>query len=191
MGQHGGVDSPSTAGRLLISSPAMSDSNFDRTVIFILEHAAEGAIGVVVNRQSKVDVAEAMPEWVHLLSVPSVFFVGGPVAQGAVLALGRADAVESTEDFALVNHSVGVIDVSKGPTGIDVSLTELRLFTGYSGWSPGQLEQELSGGAWFVVDPEPSDPLTDEPETLWTRLLKRQEGIEAMENQDPKRHWLN
>jgi putative transcriptional regulator len=192
LGQHGDVpDDRSTAGRLLISSPSMSDGNFDRTVVFVLEHASEGALGVVLNRPTPVAVGEAVPQWQHLALDPGVVFLGGPVAPGSVLALARADRAVETPTFTPVLGRVGVLDISGVPDELDEAIEGLRLFTGYSGWGPGQLDQELAGGAWFVVDAEPDDPLTGRPDTLWTDVLNRQDGRAAMRSQDPRRHWLN
>lgn len=192
MGQHGVVaHDTSTSGRLLVSSPSMSDGNFDRTVVFMLEHSPEGALGVVLNRPTPVGVGEAVPQWEHLTLEPGVVFLGGPVAPGSVLALARAAARSETATFTPVLGRVGVLDISGEPQDLDTRIEGLRLFTGYSGWGAGQLEHELAGGAWFVVDAEPDDPLTPRPDTLWTDVLNRQDGREAMVSQDPRRHWLN
>lgn len=187
------VDTP-TAGRLLVSSPSMTDLNFDRTVVFVLEHTDEGALGVVVNRPSPIPVHEALPSWAPLAADPPVVFVGGPVSPGAVIALARADglvAAAGGDEFTPVVGDLGVLDVSLEPGGVDVAIQGLRLFAGYSGWAPGQLDGELESGAWFVLDAEPGDPLTPDPEGLWTGVLKRHEGAEAMRSQDRRRHWLN
>lgn len=168
----------------------MSDLNFDRTVVLVLEHAEAGAVGVVLNRPTPIAVAEAIPAWSRWAAEPSVVFLGGPVGQGAVLVLARCGGAQPGPSFAPVVGDVGVLDVSEGPDasrGID----QVRFFSGYSGWGPGQLDRELAGGAWFLVDPEPGDALTAAPEDLWSATLKRREGREAMVSQDPTRHWLN
>jgi putative transcriptional regulator len=185
------MEQTSTAGRLLISSPSMTDLNFDRTVVFMLEHTDEGAIGVVINRPSPIEVSEALPDWGGLAVDPPVVFIGGPVAQGAVIALARASSAMDTPEFAPVLGDVGVLDVSKAPADLSSTVVGVRFFTGYSGWSPGQLDGELEGGAWFVIDAEPADPLSSAPADLWTVALKRQDGAEAMRSQDSRRHWLN
>jgi putative transcriptional regulator len=181
----------STAGKLLISSPSMSDLNFDRTVVFMLEHSPDGALGVVLNRPTPIDVVEAVPQWTPLTADPRVVFIGGPVAQGSVLALARSSTAEETPEFTPVLGPVGVLDVSNDPGDLITSIVEVRFFTGYSGWGPGQLERELSGGAWFVIEADPDDPLTPAPDALWAEALKRQDGVEAMRAQDPRHHWLN
>jgi putative transcriptional regulator len=181
----------STAGKLLISSPSMSDANFDRTVVFMIEHNDEGALGVVINRPAPIDVVDAVPQWAPFVAEPRVVFIGGPVAQGSVLALARAESPDNTDEFTPVLGPVGVLDATVDPGQLNTPITEVRLFSGYSGWGPGQLEQELEVGAWFVIEADPADPLSTQPEGLWAEALKRQEGRDAMATQDPRRHWLN
>src|SRR5690606_16028253 len=172
------------------SSPSMIDQNFDRTVVLMIEHTDEGALGVVLNRPADVEVAAAVPQWHALAASPRVIFVGGPVGQGSVLALARADA-EPSEEFTPLFDGLGVLDISRDPHEMETPVSAVRLFTGYSGWGPGQLERELVGGAWLVVVPDTDDPLTADPHTLWTTVLNRHQGREAMRSQDPRRHWLN
>ncbi len=168
----------------------MSNLSFDRTVLLVLEHTAEGAMGVVLNRPTPIAVAEAVPAWAGRAADPPMVFLGGPVGQGAVLVLARRTAEGPCPSFAPVVGDVGVLDLSQDPdtsSGID----RVRFFSGYSGWGPGQLDRELAGGAWFLLEPEPTDALTDTPDELWAATLKRQEGRVAMASQDPTRHWLN
>jgi putative transcriptional regulator len=192
-GARAGHDGPvdGVKGRLLLSSPSMSDVNFDRTVVFMLEHSTEGALGVVINRPAPIAVADAVPQWAPFVGDPPVVFVGGPVAPGSVLVLGRAEAEHGSEAFSPVLSTVGVVDATSDPTELDVGIVEARLFTGYAGWAPGQLERELEGGGWFVIDANPEDPFAREPEGLWAEALKRDTGVEAMRDQHPRRHWLN
>ncbi len=181
----------STAGRLLVSSPSMTDLNFDRSVVFMLEHADEGALGVVINRPSPIGLEEAVPQWAPLAVDPPVVFIGGPVGRGSVIVLAEAGTDRETEEFTPVLGALGVLDVAKDPGDVLTPIHRIRLFTGYSGWGPGQLDGELRSGAWFVVDADPADPLSTAPEGLWTEVLNRSEGAEAMRSQDPRRHWLN
>ena len=169
----------------------MSDLNFDRTVVLMLEHTDEGAIGVVLNRPSPVEVVAAVPQWADLASDPAVVFSGGPVSPGSVIALARADPAQAGPDLTPITGSTGVLDISKDPADLATDVASVRLFSGYSGWGPGQLDGELGSGAWFVVEPEGSDAFTTTPEGLWTEVLKRSEGVDAMRTQDPLRHWLN
>jgi putative transcriptional regulator len=163
-----------TRGRLLVAGPPLEDPNFRRTVVFMIEHTEEGALGVVLNRPSPIDLADAVPQWADLAATPPAVFIGGPVEQGAVLGLGRLVAEDPPEGLTPVHAGIGVLDLEADPVRLVGDVGGVRLFTGYSGWGPGQLEDELAMGGWFVVDAEPDDVTTTEPDDLWRAVLRRQ-----------------
>lgn len=160
-------------GKLLVATPGLVDPNFFRTVVLMLEHTEEGAVGVVLNRPSEHELVSALPDWEERAAAPSVLFVGGPVGEGTAICLGRTG---DSEDIA-------VVDASRDPD--DVAAGEVRFFSGYSGWGAGQLEDEIDEGAWLVLDAEPDDALDDEPELLWSRVLERQGGTLALLSRYP------
>ena len=166
-------------GRLLAATPILGDPNFDRTVVLLLEHGEDGAVGLVLNRPSETEVAEPMPEWDGVASEPSVIFVGGPVAQTALIGLGRFDADRAAEGWRPLVGRVGIVDLAAGAEAA-TPVEALRLFVGYAGWGPGQLEAEIDAGAWWVVDAVPSDALSPDPETLWATVVRRQRASIAM-----------
>ncbi len=173
-----------------MATPELGDPNFDRTVVLLLEHTVEGAVGVVLNRPSETPLAEAGADWGGwdaFAAPPGVVFVGGPVARTAVIAVARASdgpwgSGVSPEGNKLagfqpvLGDSVGIVDLTAEPEGVDA----VRLFAGYAGWGGGQLEAEISAGGWFILDALPSDPLSDEPEELWAAVLRRQGGRIAL-----------
>ena len=154
----------SAAGQLLIARPAMGDPNFDQTIVYMLEHNEDGALGVVVNRPTVTPVEEHRPSLAGHLSAPPVFFVGGPVSTEHVLGVGRTGGQIETVDLQ------GLLDGEIGPPD------GLRLFAGYSGWGAGQLEGELATDSWFVVPGFDGDVFGSRPETLWRDVLRRQGG---------------
>ena len=81
--------SGSLRGRLLVATPPLVDPNFDRTVVLMLEHGDDGALGIVLNRPSETVLDDVLPEWYAFASLPAVLFAGGPVAPDAVIALAR------------------------------------------------------------------------------------------------------
>lgn len=161
-------------GRLLVAVPGMSDPNFARTVVLLLEHGDDGALGVVLNRPSDTMVGEALPGWETVAAAPAVVFVGGPVAPTGALALGTA-AGEGAGWTSLLGP-VGLLDLSRAPEGAVPDVAQARLFAGHAGWSPGQLEDEVAAGGWFVLDAEPADALATDPDGLWSTVLARQPG---------------
>jgi putative transcriptional regulator len=184
------VDESSLRGRLLVATPGLGDLNFDRTVVFVLEHGPDGAIGVVLNRPSDIDVGVPLPEWAALVGDPRKIFFGGPVAQGAVLGLAWGQATEA-DGWAPLLDGLGTLDLRRPPSELALPIDQLRIFTGYSGWSDGQLENELAAGAWFVADGRPDDAFTARPDSLWADVVKRQGGTEALMAGTPHHPWLN
>ena len=166
----------SVRGRLLVATPDLRDPNFARTVVLMLEDGDEGALGVVLNRPIELSVAEVLPGWAQLSSAPACLFVGGPVAPTAVIGLGRGDGPV----FQPLFDGLGTLDLDLDPSEYEATMVGLRVFVGYSGWSPGQLEQELGSGGWLVVDLAPDDPFSTDPSTLWRTVLRRQGGRAAM-----------
>jgi putative transcriptional regulator len=173
--------SVSHAGRLLVATPAIGDPNFERTVILLLDHDDDGALGVVLNRPSDLEAADVLPGWSDLAVQPGVVFSGGPVEREGIIGLGRRSAPDPEAPFQITIGSVGVIDLSAEPIDLVGAVEGIRLFAGYAGWGAGQLESEILAQGWWLVDAEPSDPLTDDPDALWARVMDRQP--------DPLRRW--
>ena len=165
----------SLKGRLLVAAPLLSDPNFDRTVIWLLEHSSEGALGVVLNRPSELPVSDPLPGWAgHTGGLP-VVFVGGPVSVSSVIGLAEVTDVGTPEGiWEPVAGPVGVLDLAADPFEVGAAISTLRCFAGYAGWAASQLEDEIAEGAWFVVDVEPGDLFTDHPGSLWRTVLARQ-----------------
>lgn len=178
-------------GRLLVATPVIGDANFDRTVVLVLDHNEDGALGLVLNRPTDLAVLEPLPEWYGLAADPSVVFVGGPVEQGAAIGLGAADAGAEPDGWSPVLGRIGTLDLSRHPSDLGVDVEQVRVFAGYAGWGPGQLEGELAVGAWIVCDAEPADVLDDDPATLWSRVLRRQGGDLALLSYCPPDPSLN
>lgn len=168
----------SLTGQLLVALPALEDPNFDRAVVFVLDHDDDGALGVVLNRASDVPLSEALSDWTSLAAPPAVVFGGGPVEPTAVVALGQEASDVAVPEGREVRGGedglgpVRLVDVSAGPPVGE--LVEVRVFAGYAGWAPGQLEDEIAQGAWVSVPARAGDVFTAEPDDLWARVLGRQ-----------------
>ena len=174
------IASAPTKGRLLLATPPLEDPNFDRTVIYVLEHHDEGALGLVLNRPSPEELGDALSAWAAMQSDPSLVFVGGPVEPDALIAIARmrepTTAEVDPEHLAPLSGDLASADLAADPDEVIPSISALRVFRGYAGWGPGQLEGEIEAGAWLVLDPDPSDVFTDEPDDLWRTVLRRQPG---------------
>lgn len=146
----------------------------------MLEHDQhEGALGVVLNSPSSTDVGEVLPAWVACAAPPATVFWGGPVGEGSAICLGLARPRAEPHPWQPVVGRLGVVDLQTGPEILADALESVRVFAGYAGWSPGQLDDELAAGAWWVVDADASDLVTDAPRDLWRAVLRRQGGTLA------------
>jgi putative transcriptional regulator len=176
----------SLSGRLLVATPLLGDANFRRTVVLIVDdREGEGTIGVVVNRPSEVPVSEVLPSWAGVVTAPTVVFSGGPVSADSALALalarGRGDPVGWRPlDSAPVMRRVGLVDLEAPPELLAQGVTAFRVFAGYAGWGPGQLQAEIDEGSWYVLRGEPADAFSTDPGRLWRAVLHRQGGEIAL-----------
>lgn len=183
--------SDSLRGRLLVATPTLYDPNFFRTVVLVLEHGEDGAIGVALNRPSETTVGETLPDWDSLASDPGVVFVGGPVSPDAAIGLARSATTDGADGWAPLFGRLGTVDLGRAPFALPVAIQNLRVFAGYAGWSGGQLDGEVDSGGWFVLDAAPDDVFTSEPGTLWASVLRRQGGRLAMFATAPPHPSLN
>ena len=167
-----------TKGRLLVATPPLEDPNFDRTVIYVLEHHDDGALGVVVNRPTGEQLGEPLDRWSDLQATPAAVFLGGPVEPNALIALALSDRPvdADSDELSPVAGRVSSADLSTDPAFVAARVTAIRIFRGYAGWGPGQLEGEIEAGAWLVLDAEPNDVFDDQPDDLWRTVLRRQGG---------------
>lgn len=180
----------SLRGRLVVASPAMLDPNFHRTVVLLIEHGEEGALGVILNRATEMPVGEPLPRWEPYAADPAVVYVGGPVQGQSAICLGRADPPVRTPAWAPVFADIGTVDLNEDPSDVP-GVQRIRVFAGHAGWGPLQLEDEMDEGAWVVCDALPDDVLDPDPDQLWNRVVERQGGIVPLLTRFPPDPDLN
>lgn len=175
-------------GRLLVASPRElshetagddpeSETNiFDRSVVLLLHHDGDGAHGLVLNRPLSADVDSVLPGWQEHVNSPPQVFQGGPVSLDTALGLVRMPGTTESVGIKRLFGAVGLVDLDAPPVVVMPEVAGIRIFAGYAGWSSGQLESEIEGGSWFVVDAEADDAFTVQPHTLWGAVLRRQRG---------------
>lgn len=177
-----------TAGRLLVAAPPLEDPNFDRTVVLMLNHDDDGALGLVLNRPTGEDAVPGLAGWLERADQPAVVFSGGPVELHALIGLARIRGATPGEGWQPLSDvpggagaqttlaDLGTVDLAADPDHLGHTVEAVRLFRGYAGWGSAQLEGELEVGAWIVVDPATDDVFTADPGGLWRRVLARQGG---------------
>lgn len=166
----------SARGQLLIAGPSLLDPNFWRTVVLVVEHTDEGALGVVLNRPSETVVADAVPELQDHVDGDQLLFIGGPVQPAAVIVVAR---FEDPGDSPLIAFDdVGVLGTTEAlERG---GLVDARAFVGHAGWGAGQLDSELERGDWFLEPARRDDAFSNSPRDLWASVLTRKGGSYAL-----------
>jgi putative transcriptional regulator len=179
----------SIRGKLLIAGPTLGDPNFWRTVVLVVEHNEEGAMGLVLNRPSETTVGEAVPQLAELVDPGDDVLVGGPVQQSGVIVL--AEFEDPAEAAMIAFEHVGIVgttsEVIEHPAGVRAA----RAFAGHAGWGPGQLDDEVQRGDWIVEPARRNDAFAAEPAELWPDVLTRKGGSYALIARMPADPSLN
>lgn len=157
-------------GKILVAGRELGDPNFAETVVLILDHTAQGALGLVLTRPSQTPLTQ-------LLDLPAggsvpLVYQGGPVEGSGVLALVKSETAGPDTKLVLpgvyeITAPAPLNDLVKAKAGPD----RLRVYYGYSGWSSDQLERETRSGAWHVFDGSAAIVFDPDPATLWKRLI--------------------
>lgn len=165
----------SEGGELLVAAPSLVDPNFARSVVLIVHRDPEGAVGVVLNRPTTAALGDVLPNWAQAAALPAVVFIGGPVQQEVAVAI-----VEGGWDLPGWRPVVGETGLADLDPEQAPDVDRLRVYSGYAGWGPGQLEAELETDDWLIVPARPDDPFTADPDHLWSAVLKRQPGMASL-----------
>ena len=157
------------SGYLLVAIPELADENFFRSVVLLIHHSDEGASGVVLNRPSNHLVKDI---WAEIAGEESdcdaPIHIGGPV-DGPMIALHRDADLSEVQIIEGVHLSM---DCEKINQLVDLSEKDLRLYSGYSGWGPGQLENEMEHGGWLSM-PASDDHVFGDEESLWKKVCQQ------------------
>jgi putative transcriptional regulator len=135
-------------------------------------------MGLVLNQPTDTTVADAVPDFEPLVDDEAVIYVGGPVEPGAITMLAEFD--DPGEAATLLVGDVGFVRGDADPAIAAAATRRARVFAGYAGWAPGQLEAELEEESWIVEQPLPAEVFTDDPDELWSAVLRRKGGQYAL-----------
>ena len=162
------------AGKLLVAARRLPDPNFGNAVILLADFNGDGAVGLVVNRRSDVTVARVFPHLTPTLASAGQAFLGGPVEKTRAMVLLRASASP-----AEARRVLDGIYLLTGREAIESAVTSstspgrLRVYLGYAGWGPGQLEAETAEGVWHVLAGDPTPSSIPDPSSTWQRQIAR------------------
>ena len=161
-----------TKGKFLVATKKQGDPRFMQTVVLLLHYSKEGAMGLILNYPTEHKLSESVPD---AKRIEGKLFFGGPVERSKVFLLFRTSSspVEATRIFDHVYFSTSKTTLEEAAGG------KMRLYSGYSGWGPGQLENEISNGHWYVWHAD-AETIFDKPaEEIWPELIRRTSVVRA------------
>ncbi len=172
-------------GLFLVADAGMPDPRFRETVILLVEHEAGGTVGLIVNRATGVSLAQALPELDGDGAAKHILFLGGPVGLDRLALLARGTPAPTPSE-----HVVDDIYLSRSREALAAllenrSTRELRVFAGYAGWAPGQLEAELLQGSWFLAPADAERVFARDPAGMWRELYEQRRRGTVVQRRSP------
>lgn len=166
----------SLCGHYLIAGCRLRDPNFFKTVVLLVEHNDEGAMGLVINRPSSITVSNALAGHFDLPDNGDLVYCGGPVVPGDLFVLHNMSEMEPNDSSIADGLYVGcsgdtferVISAVVQQQSVDY-----RVYSGCAGWGPGQLEGELARGDWFTLPASAEFAFHQDPYCVWDEVLKQ------------------
>lgn len=172
---------PPVAGELLVSTAQGSGDFFEQAVVLLLDVDRDGALGVTLNKLATTTLESVLPSWIDLVAPPRVLFSGGPVSpNGAVCVAKLQNPAEEPPGWRRVTGDIGLLHLDTPVELAAGGYIALRIYAGYSGWAPGQLDDELTRGQWYRMPSREEDIFTADPGGLWRRVLRRHGGTAAL-----------
>lgn len=172
----GGFDSKEelAKGKFLVASRRLRDPNFKETVVLLIDYGRDGAMGLVINRPTEVKLATVFPDIEELKERKDTIYVGGPVAVNQLLMLVRTpklpeESQQVTQDV-YISSSWKVLERLMKNAAKD---ERFRIFAGYAGWAPNQLDFEMARGDWHVLKADAETVFDKEPSAIWQELILR------------------
>lgn len=166
-------------GMLLVAAPGMLSDEFNRSVVLIIEHNEHLTFGVNLASRSDLAVFNVMPDWLPAVAKPQALYIGGPLNQQSVVGLAMTKAGVDMEQAPQLNrlaNRLAHVDLRAEPGGIADLVEGMRLFAGYAEWAPGQLDDEIERGDWYVTPALPTDVIVPGRTDLWGDVMRRQQA---------------
>lgn len=167
------------AGKFLVSRRELPDPNFAGAVVLLVRYDEEGTMGLILNRRTEAPISRALEELKEAKGRSDPVYVGGPVQRTAVLGLLRSNGKppESRHVFADVYlvSTKALLEKSLGTAS-----NAFRVYLGFAGWAPGQLEYEVELDTWHIFRGDAGMVFDPDPDSLWSRLIRRTELRIAM-----------
>ena len=160
-------------GKFLVAANHLHDPNFSQTVIYLVAYSQRGAMGVVVNRPTDVQLARALPHLANQPHAEDVIYVGGPVGRAQMLLLVRSQTFPLGETLP-ITQEISVTSSLDNLTRLAATATaQFHVYAGYAGWSPRQLDSEVARGDWHVMPGEPTTLFDTDLKNIWSALRNK------------------
>lgn len=174
-----GATRAATDAVILVAKPNLADPNFSGSVVLVTHTPSGDTVGVVLNRPTRLRLADVAPEFPGAKAYSGRLYDGGPVLQKVIVALFRSAAPPGAPAFHIVDDAY----LSMHPANINALLARpgarFRFFTGFSGWAPGQLESEIERGSWYVLPATDDVLFRADTSSLWRELVDRAQSEHA------------
>ena len=159
-----------TTGRFLIANESIKDPRFSKTVILMVDYEPKGALGIIVNRPLSVTLHRAFPETEWSTDSPGHMWYGGPVTPDRAAVLLRTNDELKYSQTVLTGLKFSAHNDAFAMANKMSDASHFRIYAGYAGWGPGQLDNEMKRGDWRVVPATIDAVFTPEPTKLWRQL---------------------
>lgn len=170
---------PLRPGVFLFSSPRLRDPNFLHTVVFLVTYGKEGASGLIINRPTDVPLHQVLPDIKGIEKLSKPVYFGGPVSTNLILTLLRSDAslpgAQKVLDDVYVTANRDIVTDALRNQNADKTI---RIYAGYSGWAPGQLDREFERGDWISMEADPAAVFSEDPSHIWPAFFEKDEKIQ-------------
>jgi len=167
-------DKNSQSAYILVAHPDLNDPRYKQSVILVMAHMGSNAIGVILNKPMPILLDYYFPNEPIATEHSEPVFYGGPVSDNAYTFLIHSEIQPKPTLSVIDNYWLGV-DSKLLFKALDnqIDLEKLRIYKGYSGWAPGQLESEINHGLWYILPAEAEQLLSDAPELMWQTLIEQ------------------
>lgn len=167
-------------GIFLIAVPELPDPHFHRTVVLLISYEKQGAVGLIINRPTDIPIEQALSNLKGIEGLPSSLFSGGPVSRDQIIALLRSkktmDETHNIFDDVYVAETLKPLtETLKNPN----PEKNLRIYSGYAGWGPGQLDREVTHGDWIITPADSETIFSENPAEIWLELSKRRDKMQV------------
>jgi putative transcriptional regulator len=159
-------------GTFLVADDSLLDPNFRETVVLVLDHSAEGTVGVIINRPTPVGLVEVLEGTNVETEVPDTVSIGGPVTPEGLITILRSE--DPPEDSQQIFGNVYLAQVSLAVLQVEKGSGQARFYLGHAGWGAGQLESEMALGAWHVVPANDRQIFDTDSALVWRQLRHRE-----------------